>query len=188
MKEAKYNSYETVSAEDLDLNVSNSLTQIDPSKRKAEPILKISGYSKAQEVISISSDSEQEIAEQKIEKAFLWKSRPPKKCNKYIPDEVPVKKEIGWLSKRQAPSKSFPANVLESLVENMSSTEPCYSQGGNEQMPVALSSGTNYIAKHSSNIYNSSSTISSSYFGPTLLLKKCLMKGCLYVPEWYKTL
>ena len=46
------------------------MTQIDPSKRKAEPILKISGYSKVQEVISISSDSEQENAEQKIEKAL----------------------------------------------------------------------------------------------------------------------
>ena len=99
-EEAKYNSDETVSAEDLDLNVSNSLAQIDPSKRNSEPILKISGYSKVQEVISISSGSEQENAEQKIAKALLWKSRPPKKCNKYIPEEVPVKKEIGWLSRR----------------------------------------------------------------------------------------
>ena len=146
-------------------------------------MLKISGYSKVQEVISISSDSEQENAEQKIKKALLWKSRPPKKCNKYIPDEVPVKKEIGWLSRRQAPSKSFPANVLESLVENMSSTEPCYSQGGNEQMPVALSSDMNYIAKHSSNTYNPSTTISSSYYGPTSLAKEVPNEGMSLRPR-----
>ena len=90
-EEAKYDSDETVSAEELDLNVSNSLEQIDPSNRSSETILKISGYSKVQEVISISSDSEQENAEQKIEKALLWKSRPPKKCSKYIPEEVPVR-------------------------------------------------------------------------------------------------
>ena len=182
-EETKYDSDETVSAEDLDLNVSNSLNQTDPSKRSSEPILKISGYSKAQEVISISSDSEQENAEQKIAKALLWKSRPPKKCNKYIPEEVLGEKEIGWLSRRQAPSKSFPANVLESLVENMSSTEPCYSQGGNEQMPVALSSDMNYIAKHSSNTYNPSKTISSSYYGPTSLAKEVPNEGMSLRPR-----
>ena len=181
--EAKYDSDETVSAEDLDLNVSNSLAQTDPSKRNSEPILKMSGYSKVQEVISISSDSEQENAEQKIAKALLWKSRPPKKCNKYIPEEVPVKKEIGWLSRRHAPSKSFPTNVLESLVENMSSTEPCYSQGGNEQMPVALSSDMNYIAKHSSNTYNPSKTISSSYSGPTSFAKEVPNEGMSLRPR-----
>ena len=95
----------------------------------------------------------------------MWKSRPPKKCSKYIPEEVPVKYEIGWLSKCQAPFKSIPTNALESLVENMSSTEPCSSQGGNERTPAAMSSDTNYIAKHSSNIYSPSKSISSSIVG-----------------------
>ena len=138
---------------------------------------------------SISSDSEPENAEQKTEKALLWKSRPPKKCSKYIPEEVLEKHEIGWLSKRQAPFKNTPINALESFEENMSSTEPCFSQGGNERTSVAMSFGTNYIAKHSSNIYSPSKTISSSISGlKNLLLKKYQVKGCLYVPEWYKTL
>ena len=76
------------------------------------------------------------------------------------------------MSRHQALSKSFPAKVLESLVENMSSTEPCYSQVGNEQMPVAMSSDTNYIAKHSSNLYNPSNTISSSISGPNTSFAK----------------
>ena len=48
------------------------MTQIDPSESKTEPTLKVDDYSKAQEVISISSDSEPENAEQKIEKTLLW--------------------------------------------------------------------------------------------------------------------
>ena len=139
-----------VSAEVVDF--ANPMTQIDPSENKIEIKSKSDDYSKAQEVISISSDSEPENAEQKPEKALLWKSRPPKKCSKYIPEEVLEKHEIGWLSKRQAPFKNTPINALESFEENMSSTEPCFSQGGNERTSVAMSSGTNYIAKHSSNI------------------------------------
>ena len=54
-EEAKNDSDETVSAEELDLNVSNSLPQIDPSESKTEPTIKIDDYSKAQEVISNSS-------------------------------------------------------------------------------------------------------------------------------------
>ena len=114
-EEATYHSDETVSAEEVDF--ANPMTQIDPSKNKTEITSKFDDYGKAQEVINISSDSETESAKQKTEKALLWKSRPPKKCSKYIPEEVPVKHEIGWLSKRQAPFKSIPANALESLVE-----------------------------------------------------------------------
>ena len=80
-EEAKYDSDETVSAAELDLNVSNSMTQIDHSESKTESTIKIDDYSKLQEVISISSDSETENAEQKIGKALLWKSRPSKKCS-----------------------------------------------------------------------------------------------------------
>jgi len=148
------------------------MTQIDPLESKTEPTIKIDDYSKVQEVISISSDSESENAKQKTEKALLWKSRPPKKSSKYIPEEVLVKHQIGWLSKRQAPFKSIPANALESLVENMSSTEPCSSQGGNERTPAAMSSDVNYIAKHSSNICSPSKTISSSNSGPSTLFAK----------------
>ena len=69
-----------VSAEVVDF--ANPMTQIDPSENKIEIKSKSDDYSKAQEVISISSDSEPENAEQKTEKALLWKSRAPKKCSK----------------------------------------------------------------------------------------------------------
>ena len=71
----------------------------------------------------------------------MWKSRPPKKCSKYLPEEVLEKHEIGWLQKRQAPFKSTPSNDLESFDENMSSTEPCFYQGGNERASEFMSSG-----------------------------------------------
>ena len=131
-----YDCDETVSAEEVDLNLANPMlisTQIGPSENKTKPKSKSDDYSKAQEIISISSDSEQENAEQKIDNALLWKSRPPKKCSKYLPEEVLEKHEIGWLQKRQAPFKSTPSNALESFDENMSSTEPCFLQGGNER-------------------------------------------------------
>ena len=54
----------------------------------------------------------------------------------------------------------------------MSSMEPCFSQGGNERNPVAMSSDTNYIAKHSSNIYSPSKIISSSISGPNTSFSK----------------
>ena len=53
-------------------------------------------------------------------------------------------------------------------------------------MPVALSSGTNYIAKHSSNIYNPSKTISSSYYGPTSLAKEVSNEGMSLRPRMVK--
>ena len=56
----------------------------------------------------------------------MRKSKPPKKCSKYLPEEVLEKHEIGWLQKRQAPFKSTPSNALESFDENMSSMEPCF--------------------------------------------------------------
>ena len=100
-----------------------------------------------------------------IHKGLLWKFRPPKKCSKYIPEEVPERQEIGWLSRRQIPFKSIPTNDIESFDESMSSTEPCFLQGGNERFLQGMPSSTNYIAKHSSNISNSSQTISSSIHG-----------------------
>ena len=54
----------------------------------------------------------------------------------------------------------------------MSSTEPCFSQECNEQTAVAMSADTNYIAKHSSNIYSPSKTISSSISGPNTSFAK----------------
>ena len=157
------------------------MTQIDSSENKIEIKSKSDDYSKAQEVISISSDSEPKNAEQKTEKALLWKSRPPKKCSKYIPEEVLEKHEIGWLSKRQAPFKNTPINALVSFEENLSSTEPCFSQGGNERTSVAMTSGTNCIAKHSSKIYSPSKTISSSISGlHTSIAKEVPSQGMFY--------
>ena len=109
-------------------------TKFGLSENKAKS--KTDDYSKGQEIICISSDSEHRNAEQKIENTLLWKLRLPKKCSKYIPEEVREKHEIGWLSKCQAPLKSTPSNALESLDENMSSTEPCFFQGGNERTSV----------------------------------------------------
>ena len=106
--------------------------------------------------------------------ALLWKSRPPKKCSKYLPEEVLEKHEIGWLQKRQAPFKSTPSNALESFDENMLSTEPCFLQGGNERTSECMSSGTNYMAKHSSNIYSPSKPISSSSSGLKTSLAKAV--------------
>ena len=120
---------------------------------------------KTQEIIYVSSDSENDVAEGKTDKELMWKFRPPKKCSKYIPEEVPERQEIGWLSRRQIPFKSIPTNAIESFDESMSSTEPCFLQGGNEHFPQGMPSSTNYIAKHSSNISSSSQTISSSIHG-----------------------
>ena len=95
----------------------------------------------------------------------MWKFRPPKKCSKYIPEEVPERQKIGWLSRRQIPFKSIPTNDIESFDESMSSTEPCFLQGGNERFPQGMLSSSNYIAKHPSFISSSSQTISSSSYG-----------------------
>ena len=73
-------------------------------------------------------DSEYENAEQKIDNALLWKLRLPKKCSKYLPEEVRAKHKVGC------------RNDLESFDENMLSIEPCFCRGGNER-----SSGTKYI-------------------------------------------
>ena len=135
----------------LSLNLS-SPEVISPQIASSEKKAKSNDYSKGKDFISSSSDSEHENAEQKIDNALLWKSKLPKKCSKYLPEEVLEKHEIGWLQKRQAPFKSTPSNALESFDENMSSTEPCFFQGGNERTSEFMSSGTNYMAKHSSNI------------------------------------
>ena len=91
---------------------------------------------------------------------------------------------IGWVSKRQAPFKNTPINALESFEENMSSTEPCFSQGGNERTSVAMSSGTNYIAKHSSNIYSPSKTMSCSISGlKTSIAKEVPSQGMSLRPR-----
>ena len=52
-------------------------------------------YSKGKDIVSISSDSEYENAEQKIDNALLWKLTPPKKCSKYLPEEELEKHEVG---------------------------------------------------------------------------------------------
>ena len=112
------------------MNLANPIlisTQIVNLEYKANP--KSDYYSKGQEIISTSSDSEHENTEQKIDNALLWKSRPPKKCSKYLPEEVLEKHQVGCLQKRQVPFKSTPSNNLESFDENMPSTEPCFLSG-----------------------------------------------------------
>ena len=155
-EEPVYDSDETVSAEEVDLNLANPiliLTQIANLENKAKHNFdNFDDYSEGKEIISISSGSEHENAEQKINNALLWKSRPPKKCSKYLPEEVLEKHEIGWLQKRQAPFKSTPANALESFDENMSSMEPCFFQGGNEPISEFMLSRMKYKAIHSSNV------------------------------------
>ena len=57
----------------------------------------------SQEVIEISSDSEQKISEPKKSADFAWKQRSPKRSSKYIPEEPDFKKKLankGWLTKR----------------------------------------------------------------------------------------
>ena len=68
---------------------------ISPQIANSENKAKSDDYSKGKDIISISSDSENESAEQKIDGALLWKSRPPKKCSKDLPEEVREKHEIG---------------------------------------------------------------------------------------------
>ena len=72
-----------------------------------EAKVKSDDSSKGKEIISISSDSEDENAEQNFQKALVWKLRLPNKCSKYIPEEVQAKHEMGWLQKHQAPFKSI---------------------------------------------------------------------------------
>ena len=67
-EEPAYDSDVTVSAEEVDLNLANPIlisTQIVNSEYKANP--KSDYYSKGQEIIRISSDSEHENIEQKID-------------------------------------------------------------------------------------------------------------------------
>ena len=112
----------------------NQKTKI-PQNANSETRAKSDDYGKRKEIINISSDSEYENAEQKIENALLWKLRPPKKCSS--------------------------SNNLESFDENMSSTKPCFFIQGNERSSGYMSSGKNYMAKHSSNIPNPSKPIPS---------------------------
>ena len=107
-----------------------------------------------------------------------------KEMQQVIPEEVREKHEIGWLSKRQAPFKSTHTNALESFDETMLSTEPCFFQEGNERTSEFMSSGTNYIAKHPSNIYSPSKPISSSIFGlKTWLAKEVPSQGMYLRPR-----
>jgi len=186
-EEMNWDSDETVSEENVDINLDTPAKSysnypiVDSSKDMgsakdfvssevaSENIPRLSSImdicNKTQEIIYVSSDSESDVAERKKDKELLWKFRPPKKCSKYIPEEVPERQEIGWLSRRQIPSKSVPTSAIESFDESMSSTEPCFLQGGNERFSQGMLSSTNYIAKHPSNRSNSSQTISSSSYG-----------------------
>ena len=54
----------------------------------------------SQEIIVLSSDSEEKTSEPKICDDSLWKLRPAKKCSKYGPKEIQVKTDKeneGWL-------------------------------------------------------------------------------------------
>ena len=156
----KYNSDETVSAEEIGLSLTSPDVNMPPTAN-SETKVKSDDYSKGKQIISISSDSEYENAEQKNDNALMWKLRPSKKCSKYLPKEVQVKHEVDWLQKRQAPLKSISLNDLEFFEENMSSMEVCFYLGGNEHSSGCMSSGTNCMAKHSSNIPNPSILIPS---------------------------
>ena len=60
--------------------------------------------------------------------------------------------------------------AFESFDNNMSSTEACFYQGGNERNTGSMAFDVNYMAKPSSQINSSSITISSPMFGqkPTI--------------------
>ena len=73
---------------------------------------------------------------------------------------------------------------LESLDENMSFTEPCFYQRGNERAFWFMSSGTNYMAKHSSKISNPSKPIPSLSSGlKTLFAKEVPKQGMSLHPR-----
>ena len=101
-----------------------------------------------------------------------------------LPEEVLAKHEVGWLQKRQAPFKSISSNDLESFVENMSSTEPCFYLGGNKRSSGYMSTGSNYMAKHSSNVPNPSKPIPSVILGQkTLSAEEVPKQGMLLRPR-----
>ena len=151
--------------EEMNWDSDETVSEENVSENTVRPTSIFDFRCKTQEIIYVSSDSENDVAEGKTDKDLMWKFRSPKKCSKYIPEEVPERQEIGWLSRRQIPSKSVPTNAIESFDESMSSTEPCFLQGGNERFPQGMLSSSNYIAKHPSNISSSSQTISSSSYG-----------------------
>ena len=71
---------------------------------EAQSSLKFSQFEKFQEIISISSDSEEETkSEPKNNDRDLWKFRLPKKSSKYVPQtrkDEESKDNDSWLSKR----------------------------------------------------------------------------------------
>ena len=115
-----YDCDETVSAEEVDLNLANPMlisTQIGPSENKTKPKSKSDDYSKAQEIISISSNSEQENAEQKIDNGLLWKSRPPKKCSKSFQKKYERNTKLAGYQNAKLLSKALIQTLLNPLVK-----------------------------------------------------------------------
>ena len=105
-EEMNWDSGQTVSEENVDMISGTPASYTNPlvcftkniaSENIARPTSKLDSRSNTQEIIYVSSESENEVAEGKIDKELLWKSRPPKKCNKYIPEEVPERQVFGWL-------------------------------------------------------------------------------------------
>jgi len=134
---------------------------------EAQSSLKFSQIGKFQEIISISSDSEEETkSEPKNSDRDLWKFRLPKKSSKYVPEtrkDEESKNNDSWLSKRYPVEFEKNAHAIKSFRDDMMSKDTYSLERSNTRISAVMHQSSSLMAKPSSFTDISPSHLSSPF-------------------------
>ena len=121
---------------------------------EVESDLKFSQIEKVQEIISLSSDSEEETkSEPKNSDTDLWKFRLPKQSCKYVPEtgkDEESKDNDSWLSKRYPDEFEKNAQAIKSFRNDMMSKDTYSFERSNTRISSVMNQSSSPMARPSS--------------------------------------